>query len=55
MRTALLTLHNSGFFSGPKIIAPSTISRVVDIKKQNPSISVEKILETLEKEKVKTT
>lgn len=54
MRTALLTLHNSGFFSGPKQIEPGTINRVVDIKKQNPAITVEKILETLEKEKVKT-
>lgn len=54
MRTALLTLHNSGFFSGPKQIEPATINRVVDIKKENPSITVEKILETLEKEKVKT-
>jgi hypothetical protein len=53
LRAASLMLHNSGFFSGPAPIDKQLIDRVVDMRLKDPSISREKIAETLEKDKIK--
>ncbi len=53
LRTAMLMLHNAGFFSSPRPIGKNLIERVVNLRIEDPAISREKIAETLEKENVK--
>lgn len=53
LRAASLMLHNSGFFSGPSPIDKQLIDRVIDMRLKDPSLTRDKIAETLEKEKVK--
>lgn len=53
LRAASLMLHNSGFFSGPSPIDKQLIDRVIDMRLKDPSLTRDKISETLEKEKVK--
>ncbi len=53
IRNAVITLHNSGFFSGPSPIPAANVQKVLDMKKANPKWNAKQISEELEKQKVK--
>jgi len=55
LRTAVMALHNTGFFRGTTPVSIDVITRTVELKKSDPSITDKKILEVLKKEKIKAT
>ncbi|HNR90260.1 MAG TPA: hypothetical protein PKM65_18125 [Spirochaetota bacterium] len=54
VRYAVMTLHNTGFFSGPAPVQFSVIKRVIELKAGNPKLSKQQLVEALEKENIKT-
>ena len=50
LSNAVLALENQGWFSGPELFNPELIRTVIDLRKANPTWSVEQIAEAVEKE-----
>jgi len=53
LRAAILTLHNTGFLSGPKPMDPQLVKRVVELKGATPTMTTADILTTLKAESIK--
>ena len=50
---ALLYFRNTGFLRGPRDINPAVVKRVIQLKSNNPALTVDQVAERLEKEKIK--
>ncbi|MCP4129898.1 MAG: hypothetical protein GY754_02670 [bacterium] len=52
LRYTILTLHNSGFFSGATAVKKKVLERIIDIKTEDPKLGTDAISKKLEKEKL---